>query len=369
MPEVRVEGAAKSYGAVRALQGVSLTVNAGEYLCVVGPSGCGKTTLIKTIAGIVKPDAGEVYIDGEAATAQPIEERGVGYVFQEIALFPHMNSYDNVSYGLMVKGATPREMESPVEEMLYMMGLDGYATLYPRELSGGARQKTAISRALVSGSTLLLLDEPLGALDLKVRTSLRYELRKLVKDLGLTAIHVTHDQEEALSISDRIVVMKAGRIVEVGPPQEMYLNPRELFTAKFLGEANFFTGTVKKYADHVAEVAVNGSTIMAAAREDMPLKEGDPCVLTIRPEFVELVNDPAGENTWECTVMSASFVGDHFRYELRASNGEVFLSKAAVRGDAAGFAAGDNVYAALPEERLLTFRYPEDGLEKALSLE
>ena len=368
MPEVRVKGAAKAYGAVRALQGVSVTVNAGEYLCVVGPSGCGKTTLIKTIAGIVKPDAGEVYIEGEAATELPIEERGVGYVFQEIALFPHMNSYDNVSYGLMVRGATPRERESPVEEMLYMMGLDDYATLYPGELSGGARQKTAISRALVSGSTLLLLDEPLGALDLKVRTSLRYELRKLVKDLGLTAIHVTHDQEEALSISDRIIVMKTGRIVEVGPPQEMYLNPRELFTAKFLGEANFFTGTVKTCADHV-EVAVNGSTLMAEGREETPLREGERCVLAIRPEFVELINDPAGGNIWECTVTSASFVGDHFRYELRASNGEVFLSKAAVRGDAAGFAAGDKVFAALPEERLLTFRYPEEGLEKALSLE
>jgi ABC-type Fe3+/spermidine/putrescine transport system ATPase subunit len=368
VPEVRVEGAAKSYGAVRALQGVSLTVNAGEYLCIVGPSGCGKTTLIKTIAGIVKPDAGKVYIDGEAATSLPIEERGVGYVFQEIALFPHMNSYDNVSYGLMVKGATPRERESPVDEMLYMMGLDDYAALYPRELSGGARQKTAISRALVSGSTLLLLDEPLGALDLKVRTSLRYELRKLVKDLSLTAIHVTHDQEEALSISDRIVVMRAGRIVEVGPPQEMYLNPRELFTAKFLGEANFFTGTVKACTDH-AEVAVNGSTLRAATREETPLRAGERCVLAIRPEFVGLVNDPTGGNTWECTVTSASFVGDHFRYELRASNGEVFLSKAAVRGDAAGFAAGDKVYAALPEERLLTFRYPEEGLEKALNLE
>jgi len=368
VPEVQVQGAAKAYGAVKALQGVSLTVNAGEYLCVVGPSGCGKTTLIKTIAGIVKPDAGEVVIDGKAATALPIEERGVGYVFQEIALFPHMNSYDNMSYGLMVKGATSSERESPVEEMLYMMGLDDYAALYPRELSGGARQKTAISRALVSGSTLLLLDEPLGALDLKVRTSLRYELRKLVKDLSLTAIHVTHDQEEALSISDRIVVMKAGRIVEVGPPQEMYLNPRELFTAKFLGEANFFTGTVKACTDHV-DVTVNGSTLMAEGREETLLKEGERCVLAIRPEFVGLVNDTAGGNTWECTVTSAFFVGDHFRYELRASNGEVFLSKAAVRGDAAGFAAGDKVYAALPEERLLTFRYPEEGLEKALSLE
>ena len=369
MPEVRVEGAAKSYRTVRALEEVSLTVNEGEYLCIVGPSGCGKTTLIKTIAGIVRLDAGEVYIEGRSATALPIEERGIGYVFQEIALFPHMNSYDNVSYGLMVKGATRRERESPVEEMLYMMGLDGYEARYPGELSGGAKQKTAISRALVSGSTLLLLDEPLGALDLKVRTALRYELRKLVKDLSLTAIHVTHDKEEALSIADRIVVMRAGRIAEVGPPLEMYLSPRELFTAKFLGEANFFTGVVKKCTKHLVEAAVKESTIVAQAKAETPLEEGEPCVLAIRPEFVELVNDPLGGNTWECTVTSSSFVGDHFRYELRATNGEVLLSKAAVRGDAAGFAKGDKVYATLPEERILTFRYPEEGLEKALSLE
>jgi len=357
VPEIRVEKVSKAYGDVRALQDVSLTVDTGEYVTIVGPSGCGKTTLIKTIAGIVKPDTGDVHIDGKLTTALPIEDRGVGYVFQEIALFPHMNTYDNVSYGLMVKG------------VLYMMGLDDYASMYPTELSGGAKQKTAISRALISGSTLLLLDEPLGALDLKVRTSLRYDLRKLVKDLGLTAIHVTHDQEEALSISDRIVVMKAGRIVEVGQPQEMYMNPRELFTAKFLGEANFLTGTINKLTRNTAEVAIDGSVLKAEVREEAVLREGEPCVLAIRPEFIEVTREPMSGNVWECDIESVSFVGDFFRYELSASNGEVFLSKTAVRGDAVGFAAGDAVYAALPAERLLIFRYPEEDLEKTLSLE
>ncbi len=369
MPEIRVEKVSKAYGDVRALQDVSLTVDTGEYVTIVGPSGCGKTTLIKTIAGIVKPDTGDVHIDGKLTTALPIEDRGVGYVFQEIALFPHMNTYDNVSYGLMVKGVTPKDRRSPVEEMLYMMGLDDYASMYPTELSGGAKQKTAISRALISGSTLLLLDEPLGALDLKVRTSLRYDLRKLVKDLGLTAIHVTHDQEEALSISDRIVVMKAGRIVEVGQPQEMYMNPRELFTAKFLGEANFLTGTINKLTRNTAEVAIDGSVLKAEVREEAVLREGEPCVLAIRPEFIEVTREPMSGNVWECDIESVSFVGDFFRYELSASNGEVFLSKTAVRGDAVGFAAGDAVYAALPAERLLIFRYPEEDLEKTLSLE
>lgn len=369
MPQIRVEKVAKAYGEVRALQDVSVTINRGEYVTLVGPSGCGKTTLIKTIAGIVKPDTGDIYIDGKLTTGQPIEDRGVGYVFQEIALFPHMNTYDNVSYGLMIKGVTPKARRSSVEEMLYMMGLDRQVSMYPKELSGGAKQKTAISRALITGSTLLLLDEPLGALDLKVRTSLRYDMRKLVKDLGLTAIHVTHDQEEALSISDRIVVMKAGRIVEVGQPQEIYMNPRELFTAKFLGEANFLTGTINKLTNNTAEVAIKGSILKAEVRGETILNEGDPCVLTIRPEFIKLTRESMNGNVLECNIESVSFVGDYFRYELRLSNDEVILSKAAVIGDAIGFTTGDSAYAVLPKEQLLVYRYPEEDLEKTLSLE
>jgi ABC-type Fe3+/spermidine/putrescine transport system ATPase subunit len=369
VPEIQIEKISKAYGDVRALQDVSLTIKRGEYVTIVGPSGCGKTTLIKTIAGIVKPDAGDIYINGKLTSALPIENRGVGYVFQEIALFPHMNTYDNVSYGLMVKGVTPKDRRSPVDEMLYMMGLENHVSMYPIEMSGGAKQKTAISRALISGSTLLLLDEPLGALDLKVRTILRYDMRKLVKDLGLTAIHITHDQEEALSISDRVVVMKAGRIVEVGQPHEIYMNPRELFTAKFLGEANFLTGTINKLTNNTAEVAINSSVLEAKVRSEISLNEGDPCVLAIRPEFIELTRESMNGNVWECIIESVTFVGDHFRYKLRASNGEVILSKATVKEDAIGFAVGDSAYAVLPKEQLLIFRYPEEDLEKTLSLE
>ena len=223
MPDVRLEGVTKTYGEISALREVSLEIHDGEYLCIVGPSGCGKTTLIKSIAGIVKPDGGEIYVDGKSVTPMPVEDRGTGYVFQEIALFPNMNVYDNVSYGLMVKGESVDGRRGTVTEMLDMLQMRESSRSLPSELSGGARQKTAIARALASGSTLLLLDEPLGALDFKVRTVIRYELRRLVKALGLTAVHVTHDQEEALSIADRIVVMKAGRIIEVGPPDECTL--------------------------------------------------------------------------------------------------------------------------------------------------
>ncbi len=369
MPEVFVEGVTKTYGEVKALVDANLAVRNGEYITIVGPSGCGKTTLLRSIAGIVQPDVGEVKIDGTRVTHLPIEERGVGYVFQEIALFPHMNIYDNVSYGLMVKGAEPAERKGPVDEMLSMMNLTQYGRWYPSELSGGAKQKTAISRALTSGATLLLLDEPLGALDLKVRTQLRYELRRLVKDLGLTVIHVTHDQEEALSVSDRIVVMKAGRIVEAGPPQQLYMEPQQIFTAKFLGEANFMEGRVEGIGEHALEVEVGGSTLQASVNNGVKAEKSSACVLAIRPEFVELSIKPGERNCWRGRVTGQAFVGDAIRYEFEAENGVRLLIKAQLTGEAPEIREGDEACAALFPEHLLAYPYPEEGLEKALSLE
>ena len=369
MPEVVVKDVSKSYGVVKALVNVSLKITDGEYVSIVGPSGCGKTTLIKTIAGIVKPDTGDVIIDGKTVNRLPIEERNTGYVFQEIALFPHMTSYDNVSYGLMVKGENPMEREGPVEEMFYMMGLAEYASLYPKEMSGGARQKIAISRALISGSTFLLLDEPLGALDLKVRTSLRYELRSLVKDLGLTAIHVTHDQEEALSISDRIIIMRAGTVVESGEPMELYMNPQTLFAAEFLGEANFLSGTISKMGSNLIEVKIGDSLLHVHLKNRITMAEGDRCILAIRPEFVELSLKSTSENSLKCVVETSTFAGDHFRYGLKASNGVELLTKSIAKGEILGFDVGEEVYANLPNDKLLVFNYPSEGLEKAISLE
>jgi ABC-type Fe3+/spermidine/putrescine transport system ATPase subunit len=369
VPEIMVAGLMKQYGRVTALDGVDLTIHDGEYLSIVGPSGCGKTTLIKSIAGVVEPDSGEVLIDQKNVTFRPIEDRGVGYVFQEIALFPHMNVYDNVSYGLMVRGVLPQERIGPVEEMLHMMNLEGYVSLYPKELSGGARQKTAISRALTSGSTLLLLDEPLGALDLKVRTVLRYELRRLVKDLGLTAIHVTHDQEEALSISDRIVIMKAGKIVEVGTPMQLYLKPKELFTAKFLGEANFITGVVVESNGRELTIDINRSQLRARYEVGEQFSAKKECVLAIRPEFINLVKKPEKVNAIKCEVVNASFVGDSMRYTVRTENGVFLLVKVLITSEGIDFAVGDEAYVRLPVENLLVFKTPEEGLEKALSLE
>jgi ABC-type Fe3+/spermidine/putrescine transport system ATPase subunit len=204
---------------------------------------------------------------------------------------------------------------------------------------------------------------------LKVRTVLRYELRKLVKDLGLTAIHVTHDQEEALSISDRVVVMKAGKIVEAGPPMQLYLKPKEIFTAKFLGEANFMIGVVSRANEGNPGFDVSGLNLSAGINGEFSPEDGESCVLAIRPEFIELTSKPGYANAWACVIVNASFVGDSMRYEVRAENGILLLVKTPISGGESGLVAGDKAYVTFPEGSLLLYRLPEEGLEKALSLE
>ena len=371
MTGVRVEGVTKTYGSIIALRSVDLEVHSGEYVTIVGPSGCGKTTLIKSIAGIIKPDEGEIYVDDRPVNGLQIEERGIGYVFQEIALFPQMTVRDNISYGLMVKGIPPRERRGPVNEILELMSLADRRTSYPDSLSGGARQKTAVARALASGSGLLLLDEPLGSLDLRVRGVLRYELRSLVKDLGLTAIHVTHDQEEALSISDRIVVMKAGRVVEVGRPMDLYLLPRSLFTAKFLGEANFMKGVVSQRLAEGYVVDAHGHSFSVNGDGAHALDEGEACVLMIRPEFVALDLKKGNErpNVLRGTIKGDVFVGDSIRYEVEAENGITILAKYPLSQIEPEIGVGDEVFMDMPSEHTLIYKLPHEGLENELSLE
>jgi ABC-type Fe3+/spermidine/putrescine transport system ATPase subunit len=314
VPEVVVEGVTKTYVKVKALVDATLTVRNGEYLTIVGPSGCGKTTLLRSIAGIVQPDAGEIKIDGTRVTHLPIEERGVGYVFQEIALFPHMNIYDNISYGLMVRGAEPSERKGPVEEMLGMMNITQYRRWYPSELSGGARQKTAISRALTSGATLLLLDEPLGALDKRLRQQMQIELRQIQREVGITTIFVTHDQEEALTLSDRIAIFNEGRVVQVGSPHAVYERPASAFAASFLGDANFFAGRVAAEAGQI-ETDV-GRCI--ATLDALP-PAGARITVAVRPEKM-LLETAAAErdapNRWPGVVKQAVYSGSSITYRV-----------------------------------------------------
>ncbi len=366
MPSVKLENVSKRYGKIIAVENANLTVEDKEYVCIIGPSGCGKTTLIKCISGIIRPTEGTIYIDGKVVNDIPINERGIGYVFQDVALFPHMDVFENVSYGLVVKGWKLSKARPLVEEMLNMMALRERIRDRPNVLSGGAQQKTAIARALASGSKMLLLDEPLGSLDVKVRTLLRYELRKIVKDLELTAIHVTHDQEEAMAVADRIVVMKAGRIVEVGTPLQLYLHPKNLFTANFVGEANFFEGRIAGEIKRKTRVVVDECDIYSS---DKKFFNETHVVAVIRPEFVVMRKPTGRKNCWKGRIETEAFVGNMVRYEVRTENDKIIAVKLPFAFSTQNWRVGDRVELAFPPDSMLLYEYPQIGLEKEISIE
>ena len=365
MPEVRLVNVTKRYGKIVANDNVSFTIKDGEYVSIIGPSGCGKTTLIKNIAGIIKPDGGEIYIGGQLVTDLPIEDRGIGYVFQNIALFPHMTVWGNVTYGPRVRGWSLEETRPLAIEMLEMIKLGARSEAYPSELSGGTQQKTAVARALISRAELLLLDEPLGALDVKVRADLRHELRRLVKDLKLTALHVTHDQEEAMSISDRVIVMKRGRIVEAGAPMDLYSQPRKIFTANFVGEANFLTGAITQISAEGSLVeAGEGLQLMTNSRDK---RVDDRVVIAFRPEFAS-IGDIRVRNRLSGKVMDILYSGRLIRLKVKLANGDLVVVKKALSFERPTFTIGDKVTITISPKNILVYNHPEN-LNKELALE
>ena len=240
---------------------------------LLGPSGCGKTTLLRLIAGLIEPDSGEIYIGDRRVDKVPPEDRDIGFVFQTFALFPHMTAWSNVIYGPKVKNFDAKQAETIGHEVLELVKLNERLNAYPSELSGGMMQRIAVARALAAGAKTLLLDEPLGQLDAKVRNEIRYEIRRMAKDLKLTAIHVTHDQAEAMSISDRIAVMKKGKIVQVGTSQELYMHPNSLFVAHFIGESNFLEGYITK-ANGQSEIELRQGLKVKAINQ-LNIKQGE----------------------------------------------------------------------------------------------
>jgi len=363
MPEVKLVNVTKRYGRIVANDHINLTIRDKEYVSVIGPSGCGKTTLIKSIAGIIEPDEGEIYIGGRLVNKIPIEDREIGYVFQNIALFPHMTVWDNITYGPKVRGYPPEETETIAREMIEMIKVAARTDAYPDELSGGTQQKTAVARALMTRSKLLLLDEPLGALDLKVRAALRYELRRIVKDLGLTALHVTHDQEEAMSISDRVVVMRRGRIIESGKPLELYMRPKNIFTANFVGEANFLAGKVERITEEGSLIDLgDGLKIMT---KDRNMKVGDRVVTAFRPEFAVLGKIEGG-NTLSGKITNIVYSGSLLRIHVELPNeNEIIIKKALQFGEPLPKIGGKVTVSVLPEN-VLMYPYPERGLLKEI---
>jgi ABC-type Fe3+/spermidine/putrescine transport system ATPase subunit len=369
MPEVRLKNVVKTFdkGRITAVDHVNLIINDKEYLTLLGPSGCGKTTTLRMIAGLELPDEGEITIGEKIVSNLPPEYRDIGYVFQEYALFPHMDVWNNVTYGPRVKGWEEKTSNKIGREMLELVRLFERTDAFPAELSGGMRQRVALARALSSGSKLLLLDEPLGALDARIRTDLRYEIRKLVKDLHLTAIHVTHDQAEAMAISDRIAVMRKGKILQIGTPRELYLSPQHIFVANFVGESNFLEGYVRERVGHRLVVDLRGGISVYASDNDH--QEGEKVVVGVRPEVLSLrKGKKTGINAIEGTIKGFRFEGNNVRYEITLKNDDVVLIiRPALMGK--WLNVGEEVTVAFPEEKSFVFSYPERGLRTELALE
>ena len=368
MPEVRVENVTKRFDKnIVAVDNVSVQIKDKEYFALLGPSGCGKTTLLRLIAGLIQPDEGNIYIDGKLVNDVPPEDRGVGLVFQTYALFPHMDVWDNVTYGPRVKAWSTDESNKIGREMLEMVRLYERLKAFPQELSGGMMQRVAVARALSAGSKLLLLDEPLGALDAKIRLELRSEIRRLVGDLGLTAVHVTHDQSEAMAISDRIAVMRKGKILQVGTPQELYMSPKEIFVANFVGESNFLEGYVESVSDRGSVLELRGNLHVQVL--DKSRGSGEKVILAVRPEALELdKRHKKVENALLGRIERVKFEGTTTRYDVRLENEDlVVVTRPSLAGE--WLNADEKVTLSFPPDKSFVFTYPSKGLREELLAE
>ena len=308
-PKVLLEKVEGRYGDTVALRALDLGVAEGEFLTLLGPSGCGKTTTLRMIAGFVDPTAGRILIDGKEITHLPPNRREVGMVFQNYALFPHLTIGDNIAFALKQRGATITERRKRADALLDLIRLPGMAARYPAELSGGQRQRVAIARAIAHPPKILLMDEPLGALDLKLREAMQFELRDLQKKLGITTLYVTHDQSEAMVMSDRIVVMNAGRIEQIGAPEDIYRRPATRFAAEFVGRINFLPAV----GAGAATLRVAGTTVVAPPLAGA-IAAGAQCTLAVRPEQLRVLPAGAaseGRNTLDGRVLQSVFVGSH----------------------------------------------------------
>ena len=325
MSEVRLQDVTKHFKDVVAVDGVSLTVADGEFFSLLGPSGCGKTTTLRMIGGFEEPSGGTIHLAGRDVTGLPPYKRDVNTVFQSYALFPHLNVADNIAYGLKRKKIAGDEMRTRVEEVLRLVDLEGFGSRRPNQLSGGQQQRVALARALVNRPQVLLLDEPLGALDLKLRKQMQLELKRIQAEVGITFVYVTHDQEEAMTMSDRIVVMNDGRMEQLGEPQSVYELPATEFVAGFLGASNLLDGEIEGVNEHEAKVRLAAGATVIVPSDRLPGRSG-PVRVGVRPEKLHI--RPAGEsdrdvavNTLDASVNVSTYIGVSTSYECSTSDG------------------------------------------------
>ncbi len=343
----------RNFGTVKALDGIEIALGEGEFLSLLGPSGCGKTTALRLVAGFDRPDAGRIVVDGKDLTSVSPNKRDMGMVFQAYSLFPNMTARDNVAFGLRIRGRKRADRDGRVNDLLELVGLGHAGDRYPHQLSGGMQQRVALARALAIEPRVLLLDEPLSALDAKVRVQLREEIRRIQLELGITTLYVTHDQEEALSVSDHVAVMYGGRIEQMGSPAEMYSAPATPFVAEFIGTMNRLEGTI---VDGGVEHA--GTTLRIDAAQERP--RGERVLVLVRPETVEVgpasSDGGGGVNTLVGNVVTQTFLGPVTRLKILGAGVDVIADVPTQK--ALALPVGTHVAAVLPAEgaRLLALK-------------
>jgi spermidine/putrescine ABC transporter ATP-binding subunit len=311
----------KRYGTLVANDHLSLTIRRGELMTLLGPSGCGKTTALRCLTGYIRPDEGRIFLDGKDVTDTPTHQRELGMVFQNFALFPHMTVQDNVGFPLMIRNLPKDQRAKMVADALRLVRLEGYESHYPRQLSGGQQQRVGLARALVYRPKVLLLDEPLSNLDAKLREEMRFEIKEVVTRLGITAVYVTHDQGEALALSDRVAIMNRGRLEQVGTPEEIYEQPQSRFVAEFIGLSNFLEGRVEAVDGASMRVTVGDLRLTAPALPHTG--PGQRVLLFVRPNEIELLDpgEAGGANVFEARVEKATYLGDTMDYRLTLGEG------------------------------------------------
>ncbi len=326
-PHVEFEDIVKSYdGRIMAVQEFGLAVHRGEFLSLLGPSGSGKTTCLMMLAGFESPTSGTIRIGGRSVHALPPRKRGIGMVFQDYALFPHMTVEDNLAFPLDVRGIPQAQRRERVQRTLRLVRLEGFQNRWPGQLSGGQRQRVAIARALVFEPDLVLMDEPLGALDRHLREEMQYEIRRIHRTLGVTIVYVTHDQQEAMVMSDRIAVLRDGRIEQVAAPEALYEEPERSFVARFIGENNRLHGRIVSINKDICDVKVGEHIVRGLLIA--PCEPGDATTLSIRPERVAVAPEPGMyTNEFDAKIQDITFVGDHLRIRVEACGRSDFVAK------------------------------------------